>query len=231
MKDTTKGLILGAAITAIILYNYFQKKIINSNQVSDIDVEISEPVVETEKILNKESEFVAIGETCSILPDFKYALNKFLNYDNFDSNEIYTADFRDALKETQLKGTSNFFDSGESLRKMFVFDIVKTVANMEQTETLPRPLRYEYSQGVLSLGDKGSNVLDLQKLINILFIFLYPDEEKMISENSTYDRPTSDAVILLFKGTSALIDEGKGAISKEFVSNFSVILENTRVNY
>jgi hypothetical protein len=234
MKNTTKNLIVGLVIGAVALYFWNKNKqkneiIVEEGTINGEPIETSSSgnVINTDRSV---TEYLQVNDMCAFLPEFKDALNLFIGTDMYDDNDIYTPDFRDALKDKVLKNTTHFFGENDSLNKMFLFDIAKTVSNIEESEMPPRPVNFTYTPGIISGGDKSKEVSDLQDLVNVLYFLKFPSEEVTITINGTYDRATIDAVNELFKGTSALIDPQKGAISKEFVNNFLLILDNCREN-
>jgi len=70
---------------------------------------------------------------------------------------------------------------------------------------------------VIKKGDKGSEVLMLQKIVNKV------DNKNKIDENGLYSKETKDKITKLFKGTKILIDEKQGAIDREFISSSAVL--------
>lgn len=230
-KNLTKGLIIGAVITAIILHQRIKKKneeialleTYNQNLNLLQETEVSGP-----EILPKNEEFIKLNDECVLIGDMKATFNHWIQSERMDTNDIYDSITRDIFKKL-FEGTTNIIYENDDLRKMMIFDLVKTNSNIIEVDILPRPLKYEYTPGVLSLGDKGAEVSKLQELINKLYKYVYPETEQKIMVNSTYDKTTKDAVVKLFNETSALIDNTKGTISKEFVSNFNIILENLKL--
>ena len=221
-----KPLIIGAAITAILLYKWYDMKIeameTSYNEQLALLSETAENSSETAK---KNEEFVAVGGECELIRQFKMSLNYLGGASYFDELPTLSQQDKDMLAPI-LKNTTHF-DDEQGLRKSFLYDFNITIANVLHVSDFPeRELKYEYTGGVLSKGDKGTDIRKLQSLINLI---KYKGEAKELT--GTYDSGTYDIVISLFKGTTALIDEGKGTISKEFVNNFSTIISNITYQY
>lgn len=70
---------------------------------------------------------------------------------------------------------------------------------------------------IIKKGDKGKEVLMLQKIVNKV------EKKDKIDENGLYSKETKDKITKLFKGTKILIDEKQGAINKEFINSSSVL--------
>ncbi len=220
-----KGLVFGAAITAILIWKWHNMKIVaieNSynKQLAVLQDENSD--IERNNI----AEFVEIGDDCELIKQFKMSLNYLGGTPDFDNLSSYTEIDADQILPV-LKGTTNFVNENNGIRKSFLYDFNITIANVLEADDFPlREFRYEYSNGVLNKGDKGMEINKLQELLNLLY---YKDDPNQV--NGTYDKDTYNIVIKTFKGATALIDEGTGTLSKEFVNNFSIILSNLTYQY
>jgi hypothetical protein len=228
-RNLTKGLILGAAITGLILYMRMREKnkALEESYNEQLNLLQQEDMTGSETA-NKNEEFIELGDECILIGDLKATFNSWLGNQRMDTNDLYDAVTRDIFKKV-MENTTHIMQEDDSLRKMMIYDIVKTNANIVDADLPPYPLKYEYTQGMVALGDKGGSVADLQKLINMLYKYYYPVTEKQISVNSTYDKITAAAAVKLFAGTSALIDEDKAAVSKEFVANMTTMINNLKV--
>jgi len=78
---------------------------------------------------------------------------------------------------------------------------------------------------VLQKGDKGTDVLEFQKNMNLFF-----NLNGQIPENGLFDRDTAKAVGSLFEGTNALIDPNTGKVNRNFVNDFNVLINRERGN-
>lgn len=222
-KNLLKGLGIGAAITALIAYNYFTAKLeametSYNNQLSVMHDESSESA-------KKNNEFVELGEECELVETLKRSLNFIVGEQTFDNENDLTEEFVTALAPV-LENTNHFFNENNGLRKSFLYDINKTIANVIDVEVPERELRSEYTSGMLQKGSKGREVIELQELLNRLNA---ENETPTIELTGNYDKATYAIVLETFVGTTALIDIDSGAVSKEFVSNFTEILNN--LNY
>jgi hypothetical protein len=225
INDTTKGLLFGVAVTAIILYYYFKQK--NDALIADYENKIDDLELKGEETAKKNEDFLALNENCDMLGDFKYALNFFIGTDYYDSENFYDSEFQAEMQRI-LANTTHFYNENNDIRKAFLYDICQTVANAVEGDIVPREYNYQYTAGVLSIGDKGNDVIVLQQLVNAIYNRV--DYTERLEENGTYDKATALAVTKLFAGTTALIDTSKGTISKEFVNNFTNIISNIKNN-
>jgi hypothetical protein len=222
-RNVTKGLIVGIAIAAIILYQYFKRE--NEALEKSYNEQLQALQQQDSDNAKKNEEFVQLDEDCELIGQFKGALNHFVGYDLYDSANIYDLALKTDL-EIILANTTHFYDENMGLRKSFLYDINIAVANAIDSDIPPRTFNYEYTSGVISLGDKGNDVTTLQALVNYLYAKV--DYTERLDENGTYDKPTSVSVIKLFTGATAMIDSTKGAIAKEFVDNFTTIINNLK---
>jgi len=69
------------------------------------------------------------------------------------------------------------------------------------------------------VGDKGKDIAAFQEMLNKLL------GTDFIKNVGVYDSDTRKVVIDVFEGTSALVDEETGAISKKFVLDFIKIID------
>jgi hypothetical protein len=224
-KNVTKGLIVGALITGYFLYRYFKQENDALAKSYNEQLSLMENSAPASELVNKNEEFVELGDECILIGDVKAIFNEFIGTGYFDEQDIYNPYTRDYLKKI-LEGTNHSYSQTDGLRKMFLYDIVKVGANLTETDLATRPLKYEYSAGLISLGDKGNDVKELQELINRLKSSIYQVKPVDLIVNGTYDKATLQAVNTVFIETTALVDSSKGAISKEFVKNFTTILNN-----
>ena len=223
-KATIKGLVIGAAITALLIWRWHEMKLdaVESSYNEQLAV-LQETSSESAK---KNVEFAEIGEECELIKQFKMSLNYLGGASYFDELSMYTAEDRDKIMPI-LKNTTHFTNENDGLRKSFLYDFNITIANaLEVTDFPLREFKYEYSGGVINKGEKGSDVSKLQELLNLI---LYKEEPMQVT--GTYDKEMYSSVVKIFKGTTALIDEGTGTLSKEFVNNFAIIIGNLTYQY
>lgn len=226
-KNVTKGLVVGAMITAVLLWQYFKNKNAGLEAQYNEQLNLLQQDNSGSDSAKKNEEFAPLNSECVMLSDFKDTLNILGGKDVFDNSTVYDLNEKQQL-DPVLEGTTHFFDENNSLRKAFIYDINKTGANALGADIAPRLFNYQYTAGVITLGDKGKDVTILQELISrILQAVQYSGT---IDVNGTYDKETLAHVQSLFAGTFALIDETKGTISKEFVNNFTTIISNLKIN-
>ena len=226
-KEMIKPFIIGAAITAIILWKWYEMKIetmeTSFNEQLALLTETTDSSSETAK---KNIEFASIGDDCELIRQFKMSLNYLGGASYFDELPTYSEQDQDMFAPI-LKNLTHFENEEGALRKAFLYDFNITIANILGVTDFPlREFKYEYTGGVLNKGDKGADIRELQELLNLI---KYKKEPREIT--GTYDRETYDIVVEVFKGTTALIDEGKGTLSKEFINNFSIIISNLTYQY
>jgi hypothetical protein len=226
MSENTKKLLLVLGVGAIILYLYRRNKQLDQtlNELKSLPAEQDNSGSETAK---KNEEFANKDEYCDLISYFKGGLNLFKGYDYYNSDSLIDAEFYTELQKI-LEGTTHFFNENGAIRKSFLYDFDKTVANAIGIDIPPREFNYQYTSGILTLGDKGNDVKMLQELINSLYANVEFTER--LDVNSTYDKATLAAVQKVFAGTTALIDDTKGSLSKEFVNNFTTIINNLKIN-
>jgi len=223
-KNTTKGIVIGIAVTALLLWKWHTMKIeamenSYNEQLSLLDEESDS----NNKIF---AEFVEVGDECELIKQFKMSLNYLGGASYFDELSTYSILDEDQIIPL-LKNTTHFANESKGLRKSFLYDFNLAIANILEVTDFPlREFKYEYTGGVLNKGDKGSDVSKLQELLNLL---LYKDEPRQIT--GTYDKETYAIVVKLFKGTTALIGSDTGTLSKEFINNFSIIISNLTYQY
>jgi len=225
MNKNVKFLIIGVAITAIIAYSYFKRK--NDALEQSYNQQLESLQLQGSETAKKNEEFVAINQDCELIGTFKKSLNLFVGFNLFDNLTIYDLPFKTDLDKL-LEGTTHFYDETKGLRKSFLYDISISTANAMGLDIPPRQFNYEYTSGVLTIGDKGNDVNTLQTLVNSIYSKI--DFTERLDVNGTYDKATNTAVVGLFAGTTALIDSTKGTISKEFVNNFTIIINNLKIN-
>lgn len=211
-----KKIILVVALAGII---YYMVKRQNTQSISETN---------TDEIDIGEDKYIEIGDKCILVKPFKLTLNMLKGADYFDTLDEYS-ETDHQLFTPIFERTTNVVNENGGLRKLFIYDFVKTMANAVESDIEPRPLVFEYNPGIVTLGDKGEDVKNLQVLINKIYMYAYPDEQVTIPITSTYDKKTAESALQLFKGTSALLDETKGTLYKEFINNFNTILSNLDV--
>ena len=226
-KATIKGLVIGAAITALLVWKWHNMKVEAMENSYNDQLAALQALQETSsESAKKNVEFAEIGEDCELIKQFKMSLNFLGGASYFDELPTLSAEDSDKIMPL-LKNTTHFLNENNGLRKSFLYDFNKTVANVLEVTDFPiREFNYEYSSGVINKGDKGSDVNKLQELLNLI---LYKEEPMQVT--GTYDKEMYDVVIKTFKGITALIDEGSGTLSKEFVNNFSIIIGNLTYQY
>ncbi len=217
-KNLLTGLGIGVAITAIIAHYLFQQKLKAAEASYNEQLSL---MSEGSVSAKKNQEFIEFGEDCECISTFKKSLNFMASSVVFETDRLYTPEFAKAI-ESHLANTNHFFNETGGIRKSFLYDINKTIANILDEEIPERELRNEYTSGMLTKGAKGKDVEDLQNLLNSL----YDGTETKIGVTGDYNKETYNLVIETFHGTTALMDMDTGAISKEFVNNFSQILSN-----
>ena len=166
-------------------------------------------------------KLIELGHSSEIIADFKATLDGFFADENIIGNtdDLYDENFEEFLIPI-IDGTSGVMKNNGSLNKAFLYDINKTISNISGKEITLHDFRNEYEDGIQYKGAKGYGVGDLQALINRLY------QSEAIDENNTYDKETYAKVMELFAGTTALVDLEIGSISKEFINNFNIILDN-----
>jgi hypothetical protein len=227
MSENTKKILFAIGLGAILVYFYKrnQQLQMEKNQLAE---QLSEKTEQTgNETAKKNEEFAAVNEYCDLLSYFKASMNLYRGYDLYDQESLYDQEFLSQV-EILLCCTTHFFNENKGLRKSFLYDINKTTANAMGVDIYPREFNYQYTAGVISLGDKGADVKQLQELINSIYAKI--DFVEKVEVNGTYDKSTLALVQKTFAGTSALIDETKGTISKEFVNNFTSIFNNLKNN-
>lgn len=81
------------------------------------------------------------------------------------------------------------------------------------------------SAAILKKGDKGKDILDFQKNMNVFFSL-----NGAVPETGTFDKQTAKAVATVFDGTSALLDPASGAINRNFVNDFNLLINREKNN-
>jgi len=81
------------------------------------------------------------------------------------------------------------------------------------------------SAGILKKGDKGKDILDFQKNMNVFF-----NLNGAVPETGMFDKQTVKAVATVFDGTSALVDPSTGAIDRNFVNDFNLLINREKAN-
>ena len=81
--------------------------------------------------------------------------------------------------------------------------------------------------GMIRKGAKGREILEFQRNANLFFGFAPQDG---IPESGLYDKNTVKAVNALFDGTNALKDRASGAIDRNFVSDFNLLVNRISNN-
>ena len=76
---------------------------------------------------------------------------------------------------------------------------------------------------VLQKGDKGKDVLDFQRNMNVFF-----NLNGQVPENGLFDKDTSKAVGSLFQGTHALVDPITGKVNRNFVDDFNTLINREK---
>jgi hypothetical protein len=225
MNNTAKKIVLAIGIGLILIY-YFKK-----NNAAPIE---STPTIDTDAVdvtgndtAKKNEDFLAVNSECVILPDLLDVFNIIKGYVHYSPTSIYDVQMQTEF-EAILAGTNHFYNENKDIRKAFLYDIVLSFTNALDTDTVPREYSYQYSAGLISLGDKGTDVKQLQQLINAIYANVEYTEK--VEVNGTYDKSTLAMVQKIFAGTTALIDPQKGALAKEFVNNFITIINNLNVN-
>lgn len=223
-KDRITGILVGAAITALILWKWHVAKVsVIENSYNEQLALLDSSGSDSAK---KNVEFAEIGSECELIKQFKMSLNYLGGAAYFDDLPVLSPQDNDRLMPI-LKNTTHFTNENNGLRKSFLYDFNKSVANVLEADDFPlRSFKYEYTGGVLSKGDKGSDVNKMQQLLNLLH-----KEENPNPVNGTYDKDTYSIVSKTFNGTTALIDENAGTISREFIDNFSIIVTNLIYQY
>jgi hypothetical protein len=228
MNESTKRILIAIGLGFILVYLYKRNQSLEAekdvltqklNEIPEIG-----PGSETAK---KNEEFAEVNDYCDLLSYFKASINLYRGYDLYDHESLYDQEFL-IQAEILLCCTTHFFNENKGIRKSFLYDINKTTANAMGVDIYPREFNYQYTAGVISLGDKGADVKQLQELINSIYAKIEFTEK--VDVNGTYDKITLGLVQKTFAGTSALIDETKGTISKEFVNNFTSIFNNLKNN-
>jgi len=227
MSENTKKILFAIGLGAILVYFYKrnQQLQIEKNQLAE---QLSETSTQNgNETAKKNEEFAEVNEYCDLLSYFKASMNLYRGYDLYDQDSLYDQEFL-SQAEILLCCTTHFFNENKGLRKSFLYDINKTTANAMGVDIYPREFNYQYTAGVISLGDKGADVKQLQELVNSIYANI--DFTEKVDVNGTYDKTTLGLVQKAFGGTSALIDQTKGTISKEFVNNFTSIFNNLKNN-
>jgi hypothetical protein len=224
MNSATKKLVLAIGIGLIIIY-YYRKN--NAAPVENTTVDTNAIDVTGNETAKKNEDFLSVDSECVILPDLLDVFNIIKGYVHYSSASIYDKQL-EAEFEQILNGTTHFYNENKEIRKAFLYDIVLSFTNALDTDTVPREYSYQYSSGLISLGDKGTDVKQLQQLINAIYANV--DYTEKVEVNGTYDKATLVMVQKIFAGTTALIDPQKGALAKEFVNNFITIINNLNVN-
>ena len=225
-KNLLKGFVLGSLISGFIIYRYFENRIKVNENSFDKQLKALQGEIGGQKQLNDNEEiaYLKLGDSCELIETFKNSLNYLIGNETFDKNNIYTEDLKTDLSKI-LAGTSNVINDNGDLRKSFIYDINKTIANVVGRDIEVRKYLNEYDGGIVSKGAKGQDVKNLQSLVNKL----YDKKEEDIEITGTFNKDTYSKTKQLFLKTTALIDMDTGAISKEFISNFNTILTN--INY
>lgn len=226
-KEISKGLIFGVAITAIILWRWYSMKM-DAMEASFNEqlVTLTGPLDNSNESAKKNIEFVGVNDECELIRQFKMSLNYLGGAPYLDELPTFSPEDRDKIVRI-IKNTTHFENENGALRKSFLYDFNITIANVLGATDFPqRDFNYEYTGGVINKGDKGNEVRKLQELLNLLY---YKSEAREIT--GVYDKETYAIVIKTFKGTTALIDESAGTLSKEFVNNLSTIISNLIYQY
>ena len=226
-KETAKYLVLGAGITAIILIKWYNMKVdaMEASYNGQLAL-LQDAALNNTPEKPKNDEFLSVGDECELMKQFKLSVNYLSGASFLDELPVYSAEDKDLILPL-LKNTTHFIDENGALRKSFLYDVNITIANMLGADDFPlRLFKYEYTGGVLNKGDKGAAISNLQELLNLIY---YKNEPFPV--NGTYDKDTYNIVVKTFKGTTALIDSGAGTLAKEFVSNFSDLIQNITYQY
>ena len=79
------------------------------------------------------------------------------------------------------------------------------------------------SELTMGRGDKGSDVLDLQRNMNLFFQL-----NGSVPESGTFDKETAGAARMMFEGTHALINPNKGTLNRNFVDDFNMLINREK---
>ena len=221
-ENLGKKIILALGLGFIVYYFWQRDKNNNTQPIQGPTEDTTAEDVTGNDSAKKNEEFADIGTDCELLAQILAAFDSILETNEFEVDSLYTESVKEKL-DPVLEGTTHFYNENDGLRKSFLYDLARTFANLVDVEIYPREFSNQYTSGIISLGDKGTDVINLQELINKLSAENYIP---LIEVNGTYDKETRDAASKIFAGTTALIDANKGAVSKEFVNNFTKILNN-----
>ncbi|MHA1558293.1 MAG: hypothetical protein ACTSXG_00570 [Alphaproteobacteria bacterium] len=82
---------------------------------------------------------------------------------------------------------------------------------------------FDNISGTIKKGDKGKDIEQFQKNINLLM-------GKCVPQNGMYCKQTASVVGDVFAGTDALKDPENGEIKKSFINDFNTMFENLDTN-
>jgi len=81
----------------------------------------------------------------------------------------------------------------------------------------------ELSESTMGRGDKGTDVLDLQKNMNAFFQL-----NGQVPESGTFDKETAAAARMVFADTHALVNPTKGILNRNFVDDFNILINREK---
>jgi len=79
------------------------------------------------------------------------------------------------------------------------------------------------SELTIGRGDKGSDVLDLQRNMNVFFQL-----NGQVPESGTFDKETAAAARMVFADTHALVNPAKGTLNRNFVDDFNILINREK---
>ena len=221
-KNFIKGLLFGAIITGYIAYRYYGLEVNKLNEQINAQLKALQEK-NTQNTKPETDKFIKLGQkNCILIKDLRNSLNFLFERTEFEDGDFYNETLLQKLKPV-FDGTENILQEDGSLRKSFIYDINKTIANAIDVDIQEFDFNNEYETGLIQKGSKGLDVKTLQELINKIY------QNDDLEVNGTYNKETYAKVIKLFSGTTALFDAETGAISKQFIHNFSKIISN--INY